>query len=123
MPFGSASNRTPGGHKHLLGLFQHYDYLKNEIIHMGGTSLTGGLISLFPLGSRFELNMSLQLGPMLFGASNNKYTLIEQRDYNYGMGATRQMRPLAQPSEIGNAHAQAKPLPDLHPGERRLGGG
>lgn len=85
--FGKQST-SKKGHKHLLGLFQHYDYLKNELIHIGGTSLTGGLISLFPLGNRFELNMSAQLGPMLFGASNNKYTLIEQRDYNYGMGAT-----------------------------------
>ncbi len=75
------------GRKHLLGLFQHFDYLKNELTHMGGTSLTGGLISLFPLGKTFELNTSLQLGPMAFGASNNRYTSIEQRDYNYGAGA------------------------------------
>ncbi len=75
------------GRKHLLGLFQHFDYLKNELTHMGGTSLTAGLISMFPLRNRFELNSSFQLGPMVFGASNNKYTRIEQRDYNYGAGA------------------------------------
>lgn len=79
---------TPRGNKHMLGLFQHYDYMNIELIHMGGTSLTGGLISLFPLKNKFELNTSIQLGPLLFGASNNKYTQIEQRDYNYGMGVT-----------------------------------
>ncbi|MGZ5468918.1 MAG: DUF3943 domain-containing protein [Candidatus Aminicenantales bacterium] len=76
------------GHQHLLGLFQHYDYMKIELFQMGGTSLTGGLISMFPLGNKFDLNTSMQLGPFLFGASNNKYTQIAQRDYNYGSGAT-----------------------------------
>jgi Domain of unknown function (DUF3943) len=75
------------GTKNLLGLFQHYDYLRNELTHMGDTAFTAGLISLVPLGKRFELNSSLQLGPVVFGASNNKYTLVQQRDYNYGAGA------------------------------------
>lgn len=77
-----------GGQRHLLGLFQHYDYMKIELFHMGGTSLTGGLISIFPLGNKFELNTSIQLGPFLFGASDNRFTQIAQRDYNYGSGAT-----------------------------------
>jgi hypothetical protein len=79
---------TKKGHRHLLGLFQHYDYMKIELFHMGGTSLTGGLISMFPLGNKFTLNTSMQLGPFLFGASDNRYTQIAQRDYNYGSGAT-----------------------------------
>jgi hypothetical protein len=76
------------GQRHLLGLFQHYDYMKIELFHMGGTSLTGGLISMFPLGNKFELNTSMQVGPFVFGASDNRYTQIAQRDYNYGSGAT-----------------------------------
>jgi hypothetical protein len=79
--------RGGSGQRHLLGLFQNFDFMKNELIHLGGTSFTGGLMSLFPLGQGFELNTSVQLGILLFGASNNRYTLIEQRDYNYGMGA------------------------------------
>jgi hypothetical protein len=93
------SHADSKGRRHLFGLFQHFDYLRNEITHMGGTSLTGGLISLIPLGHRFELNTSLQVGPMVFGASNNRYTEIEQRDYNYGAGAVGKVDAwLSQPS-------------------------
>jgi hypothetical protein len=79
-------HRTPRGDEHLLGFFQDYDYLKNEEIEMGGSSFTAGAISVFPLNPRLRLQTSLQAGVMVFGASNNPYTSISSRDYNFGFG-------------------------------------
>ena len=87
MPCGSGNNMAESrAAKQLVGLFQHYDYFKNEIIHLSGTSLTGGWVSVFPLGNRWELSTSAQVGPMLFGGSNNRYTMVDGRDYNFGWG-------------------------------------
>ena len=74
------------GRSSLFGLFQNFDYIKNEEIELGGTSLTAGLISYFPLGPRWLLRTSVQAGAMVFGASNNTHTEIASRDYNYGLG-------------------------------------
>jgi len=52
---------TREGTRHLLGHFQHYGFMKTELFHMGGTSLTRGLISMFRLGHKFELNTSVQI--------------------------------------------------------------
>ncbi len=77
--------------KHLLGVFQHYDYLNNEAIEVGGTSFTGGLISRFDLSPKVRLTTTAHAGYMLLGASNNEYVLEDERDYNYGMGFTAKL--------------------------------
>jgi hypothetical protein len=75
-----------GGGRHLLGFFQNFDYLSNEEIQMGGSSFTAGLVSFFPFEGGSGFGFSAQLGAMVFGASNNKYTEIASRNYNYGLG-------------------------------------
>jgi len=79
--------RTASGQRHMIGLFQNYDFVSNEIIHMGGSSLAAGLQSVYPLGRGAAFRVTAQLGAVLFGASNNRYTHIEERDYNYGLGS------------------------------------
>lgn len=76
------------GRSHLFGLFQNYDFLNNEEIAIGGTSLAGGVLSFFPLigGGKLELRTSAQLGAMLFGAADNRYPLVTGNEYHYGMG-------------------------------------
>ncbi len=74
------------GQRTLLGLFQNFDYISNEIVSVGGSSFALGMDSSYPFGSGFTVRMVAQLGAVVFGASNNKYTLIEERDYNYGIG-------------------------------------
>ena len=74
------------GQRTLLGLFQNFDYISNEIVSVGGSSFALGMDSSYPFGSGFTMRMVGQLGAVVFGASNNKYTLIEERDYNYGLG-------------------------------------
>jgi hypothetical protein len=73
---------------HLLGLFQHYDYIHTETIELGGSSLCAGLISRFELSKTAHLTLTPQLGWMILGVSNNEYILEDLRDYNYGTGLT-----------------------------------
>ncbi len=73
---------------HLLGLFQHYDYIRTETIELGGSSLCGGFISRFQLSKTAHLTLTPQVGWMILGASNNEYILEDLRDYNYGTGLT-----------------------------------
>jgi hypothetical protein len=75
-----------GGARHVLGIFQFYNYDNNEIVRFGGTSLTAGLVSLYRLGEGFELKTSFQFGGLLLGGATNPYVRIDQRDYNYGSG-------------------------------------
>jgi hypothetical protein len=75
-----------GGPRHVLGIFQSFNYDNNEIVRFGGTSLTAGLVSLYPMGGGFELKTSIQLGGLLLGGTTNPYVRIDQRDYNYGSG-------------------------------------
>ncbi len=76
---------------HLLGLFQHYDYINTETIELGGSSLCAGLISRFQLSKTARLTLTPQLGWMIIGASNNEYILEDLRDYNYGTGLTAKL--------------------------------
>ncbi len=76
---------------HLLGLFQHYDYINTEAIELGGSSLCGGFISRFQLSKAASLTLTPQFGWMILGVSNNEYILEDQRDYNYGTGLTAKL--------------------------------
>ena len=83
---GGKSNQN-----HLLGLFQHYDYMRTETIELGGSSFCGGLVSRFQLSERAHLTLTPQLGWLVLGASNNEYVLEDKRDYNYGTGVTAKL--------------------------------
>jgi len=79
------------GQNHLLGLFQHYDYINTEAIELGGTSLCAGLVSRFELSKTTHLTLTPQLGWMILGVSNNEYVVEDLRDYNYGTGVTAKL--------------------------------
>ena len=76
---------TSNGPQHLFGLFQHYEFLKTEVFSTAGTALTGGLVSLFPIGGGMSVKTSVQVG-LQFGGSTNPYIHLEARDFNYGWG-------------------------------------
>ena len=71
---------------HLIGIFQHYDYIRNEAIELGGTSFCGGIMSRFQLAPKARLTAIGHFGWMVLGASNNEYVIDDLRDYNYGTG-------------------------------------
>lgn len=76
------------GRGQLFGLFQNYDFLRNEEIEIGGTSVAGGVISFLPFGAdgKLDLRTTAQAGAMIFGASDNRYKLLGTSDYHYGLG-------------------------------------
>jgi hypothetical protein len=76
---------SSNGQQNLFGLFQDYEFLKNEIVNTAGTALTGGIVSLFPLGGGMSIKTSVQIG-LQFGGSDNPYVRLENRDFNYGWG-------------------------------------
>ena len=85
---GSKENQN-----HLIGLFQHYDFIFTEQIRLGGTSFAAGAISRFDLSPRVRLTLMGNLGWMMMGASQNDYvepppdsSQKADRDYNYGTG-------------------------------------
>lgn len=90
------------GQNHLLGLFQHYDYIRTETIELGGTSLCAGLVSRFELSKTARLTLIPQLGWMLLGASNNEYVSVDLRDYNYGTGITAKLDGVLDFQKYGN---------------------
>ena len=76
------------GRGHLFGIFQHFDYLANELIDFGGASLAGGVVSFFPLSAdgKLEFRSSAQLGVLLISATENIRFPETSGEYHYGMG-------------------------------------
>jgi hypothetical protein len=91
-----------GGPRHVLGIFQFYNYDNNEIVRFGGMSVTGGLVSLFPMRGGAELKTSVQLGGLLLGGATNPYVLVEQRNYNYGSGLAAKVQAWLSHSRLGS---------------------
>ena len=90
------------GKKHLLGVFQHYDYINTEAFELGGTSLCGGLVSRFDLSKTAHLTLTPQLGWMILGVSSNEYVVEDLRDYNYGTGLTAKLDSFLDLQKYGN---------------------
>jgi hypothetical protein len=93
------------GQQHLLGLFQNYDMLNNELVKIGALSVGGTLMSRFPLGGGFDLVTIPHLGVILMGASNTEYIDPEVselgRNYNYGWGLEGKLSALLQHQRFG----------------------
>jgi hypothetical protein len=93
---------------HLIGLFQHYDFIYSEQIRLGGTSFCAGAISRFILSPKVRLELLGHLGWMMMGASQNDYvepppdaSQVFERDYNYGMGYTAKVDAVLQLQKFG----------------------
>jgi hypothetical protein len=91
-----------GGPRQVLGIFQFYNYDNNEIVRFGGMSVTGGLVSLFPLRGGAELKTSVQLGGLLLGGVTNPYVLVQQRNYNYGSGLAAKFQAWLSHPRLGS---------------------
>jgi hypothetical protein len=85
-PLFAKQSENVKGQRLLFGLFQDYDYIKNEGLELGGVSLTGGVLTNLPLSAKSSFQAVAQAGSMVWGGSNNIYTHLEDRDYNYCFG-------------------------------------
>ncbi|MBL7129304.1 MAG: DUF3943 domain-containing protein [Ignavibacteria bacterium] len=74
----------------LVGIFQHYDYMSNNVYEIGAQSIGGGIIYKFPEIGDAELVTSMHLNAIVLGASNNNYidtaAMGILRSYNFGTG-------------------------------------
>jgi hypothetical protein len=85
-PLFAKQREDAQGRRFLFGLFQDYDYIKNEALELGGVSLAGGMFTTLPLSARSSFQAAAQVGSVVWGGSNNIYTHLGDRDYNYGVG-------------------------------------
>jgi hypothetical protein len=85
-PLFARQRENAKGQRLLFGLFQDYDYIKNEGLEMGGVSLAGGVLTTLPLSAKASFQAGAQVGSVVWGGSNNIYTHLEDRDYNYCFG-------------------------------------
>lgn len=81
--------------KLLTGIFQHYDYISNNIYTIGATSLGWGIVYRFPAVNDAELLSEMHISVILMGGANSAYaeeylvpgvTSYPYRDYNMGTG-------------------------------------
>jgi hypothetical protein len=91
-----------GEQRHLLGIFQHYDFIISRIVELGVSAVDVGLLSQFPLLKNLKLDTALHLGPILLGASRSEYVLEDERDYNYGWGYTTKFDGTLSHAKLGN---------------------
>jgi hypothetical protein len=73
---------------HILGAFQHYDYVNTNALEFGGQSITAGLLSRFETSQGMELRTALQVGPVLLGGASSDHESVSGRSYDYGPGST-----------------------------------
>ena len=81
--------------KLLTGIFQHYDYISNNIYTIGATSLGWGIVYRFPAVNDAELLSEMHISFILMGGANSAYaeeylipgvSSYPYRDYNMGTG-------------------------------------
>lgn len=70
----------------LGGIFQHFDYLANEVYKISASGVGGGIISRYPAYDGMELMTSVHGSLVFLGGSNSSYALESGRDYNLGSG-------------------------------------
>jgi len=90
------------GHKMLVGVFQHFDYISTDTIESGPTGVPvqmsgaavvgGGMIYRFPeLNDKIQLQTELYANAVLLGGTHSDYFSVIERDYNLGSGYSVKM--------------------------------
>jgi len=72
----------------LLGAFQHFDYLANDVYKIAASGLGIGAISRFPAYEGMALFTSCHISAIVLGGSNSAYAESTGRDHNLGSGGS-----------------------------------
>ena len=73
--------------RHMLGVYQHYDYINNRAFELGGQSVSATLHSRFGSDeSRYRVDTRIAAVGILLGATKSDYPNQTDRDYDYGPG-------------------------------------
>jgi len=83
---------SEGRSSHFFGVYQDYDFINFETFRFGGSSFTGGLVSRFALTPKIRLTTAARLGWLALCGAGDPLVKDGNRDYNYGMGWTADVR-------------------------------
>jgi len=106
-PLFAKQRENAKGQRFLFGLFQDYDYIKNEGLELGGVSLAGGVFTVLPLSAKSSFQAAVQVGSMIWGGSNNIYTHLGDRDYNYCFGPVLKLESALDVQRLGRLSLRA----------------
>lgn len=87
--YGLLAGRTKPSGRLLFGLFQHYDYWRNNnIFELGSLGFGPGIISRIPVRRHSNLYSNVHLAVVPLAGNNTRYGPVssEFRDYNFGGG-------------------------------------
>ena len=79
-------SKTARAH-HLVGAYQHFDYIDNEAYVFGGQSVGACYLTRFTGHEGVDVRASLHVNAILLGASKSDHFNISGREYDYGPGA------------------------------------
>jgi len=88
----------------LIGLFQHFDYLANDVYQVAASSIGGGVISRFPAYDGMLLYTSCHLNALILGGSNSAYAQVSGRDYNLGPGYSAKLESWLRNEKYGELY-------------------
>jgi len=84
--FNFQGNINEMAQDNLLGAFQHFDYLANDVYKIAASGVGGGVISRFSAYEGMNLFTSCHVSAIIMGGSNSAYAQQAHRDYNLGPG-------------------------------------
>ena len=87
--YGILAGKTIKENRLLTGIFQHFDYWRNNnIFEMGSLGFGPGLISRIPVAKHSNIYSNVHLAVMPLAGNNNRYGPVgtDVRDYNFGGG-------------------------------------
>lgn len=85
--YGMLTGKTKSG-RSFAGIFQHFDYWRNNIFELGSLGFGGGLLSRIPVGKRSNLNSSVHFAIVPLAGNSTEFgpDTSEFRKYNFGGG-------------------------------------
>ena len=88
--YGLLAGKTVRLNRTLFGLFQHFDYWRNNnVFELGALAFGPGLLGRYPLGPKSNLNSVIHLAAVPLAGNSTQFgpQQTELRDYNFGGGA------------------------------------
>jgi hypothetical protein len=72
--------------QHLVGSYQHYDYINNNAFEFGGQSISASYLSHIQIGDRAALRTGFHGCGLILGGTKSDYENFTGRSYDYGPG-------------------------------------
>lgn len=83
--YGTELKRSDRVH-HVFHITQHFDYVDNQTLETGGSSVSAGLLSRFSLSQAWNLSTMVEPTALLIWGTNSEYADFTRRNYDFGSG-------------------------------------